>query len=57
MNDLGGKEVIVRLVAADGGYIAEFPVDTPYFDFEVKEGTVRVEVIGSGEIFETIFVK
>lgn len=57
MNDLGGKEIIVRLVAADGGYIAEFPVDTPYFDFEVKEGTVRVEVIGSGEIFETIFVK
>lgn len=57
MNDLGGKEVIVRLVAPDGTYVAEFPVNTPYFEFEIKGNTSKVEVIGDVDIFETVFVK
>lgn len=57
MNDLGGKEIIVRLVAADGTYVAEFPVTTSYFDFEIKDNAAKVEVIGDVEIFETVFVK
>ena len=57
MNSLTGKEVIVRLVAPDGTYVAEFPVNTPYFEFEIKGNTSKVEVIGDVDIFETVFVK
>lgn len=57
MNDLRGREVIVRLAAADGTYIAEFPVTTSYFEFNIKDKAVKVEVLGNAEIFEAIFVK
>lgn len=57
MNDLDGKEIIVRLVAADGSFVAEFPVTTSYFEFAIKDNAVKVEVLGNMEIFETVFVK
>lgn len=57
MNDLRGREVIVRLAAADGTYIAEFPVTTSYFEFNIKDKAVKVEILGNAEIFEAIFVK
>jgi hypothetical protein len=57
MNDLKGREVIVRLAAADGTYIAEFPVTTSYFEFNIKDKAVKVEILGNAEIFEAIFVK
>ena len=57
MNDLKGREVIVRLADAAGSYVAEFPVNSPYFDFAVKDNAVKVEVLGNVEIFETVFVR
>lgn len=57
MNDLKGKELIVRQVADNGTYLAEFPVESSYFDFDIKEGASKVEVLGNVEIFETIFIR
>ena len=50
-------EVIVRLSDKKGKYTAEFCIDTSYFEFEMKDDAVNVEVIGDVKIFETVFVK
>ncbi len=52
-----GREVIVRLSDASGRYTAEFCIDGSYFEFEMKEDAVKVEVIGDADVFETVFVK
>lgn len=57
MNTEEGKELVVRLVAADGKYVAEFPVSTSYFEFDIKDNAVKVEILGEVKIFETIFIK
>lgn len=51
------REVIVRLSDKKGRYTAEFCIDTSYFEFEMKDDAVNVEVIGDVKIFETVFVK
>lgn len=51
------REVIVRLSDENGRYTAEFCIDTSYFEFEMKEDAVKVEVIGDVDVFETVFVK
>lgn len=51
------KEVIVRLSDRKGRYTAEFCIETSYFEFEMKEDAVKVEVIGNVPVFETVFVK
>lgn len=51
------REVIVRLSDAKGRYTAEFCIETSYFEFEMKEDAVKVEVIGDVPVFETVFVK
>lgn len=51
------KEVIVRLSDGSGRYTAEFCINTSYFEFEMKEDAVNVEVIGDVRVFETVFVK
>ena len=51
------KEVIVRLSDGSGKYTAEFCINSSYFEFEMKEDAVRVEVIGDVRVFETVFVK
>lgn len=57
MNDLSGKEIYVRQVAKDGTYIAEYPVDTAYFEFEIKDNAAKVEVLSGAEVFEAVFVE
>lgn len=52
-----GREVIVRLSDGRGRYTAEFCIDVSYFEFEMKEDAVKVEVIGDVPVFETVFVK
>lgn len=50
------REVIVRLSDAKGQYTAEFCIELSYFEFEMKEDAVKVEVIGDVPVFETVFV-
>ena len=57
MNDLQGRQVYVRQVAADGRYIAEYPVESAYFDFEIKENAAKVEILSGAEVFEAVFVR
>lgn len=52
-----GREVIIRLSDATGKYTAEFCIDNSYFEFDMKEDAVKVEVIGDAGVFETVFVK
>ena len=52
-----GREVIVRLSDSRGKYTAEFCIYSSYFEFEMKEDAVKVEVIGDAGVFETVFVK
>ena len=52
-----GHEVILRLSDAKGRYTAEFCIDTSYFEFEMKEDAIKVEVIGDVDVFEAVFVK
>ncbi len=50
-------EVIVRLADDKGRYTAEFCIDSSYFEFEMKEDAVKVEVIGNISVLEAVFVK
>ena len=52
---LDGKTVYVRQVDAEGNYIAEFPVSSSYFTCVVKPGVVKMELVGTANVFETIF--
>ena len=52
-----GREVIVRLSDAKGQFTAEFCIVESYFEFEMKEDAVKVEVLGDVRVFETVFVK
>lgn len=52
-----GREVIIRLSDSRGRYTAEFCIDNSYFEFEMKEDAVKVEVIGNAGVFEAVFVK
>lgn len=56
MNNPENHEVIVRLSDRSGKYVAEFCIDSSYFEFELKEDAIKVEIIGDTEVFETIFV-
>ena len=51
------REVIVRLSDKKGKFTAEFCIDSSYFEFEMKDDAVNVEVIGDVKVFETVFVK
>ncbi|MBE6232942.1 MAG: hypothetical protein E7118_00530 [Bacteroidales bacterium] len=51
-----GGNVFLRQLASDGSLVAEFVVKAPYTSMEIKNGAVKVDVLGKVEIFETIFV-
>lgn len=57
MKDLAGTEIYVRQVSSDGGYIAEYPVKSAYFEFEIKADAAKVEIVGNADVFEAVFVK
>lgn len=48
--------VLFRQIGTDGGLIAEFVVKSPYTEFDLKEGAVKVDVLGEVDIYESIFV-
>ena len=50
------KMVLFRQIGTDGRLIAEFVVKSPYTEFDLKEGAVKVDVLGEVDIYETIFV-
>ena len=51
-----GERVIFRQISTDGSLVAEFIVKTPFSTFDIKNGAVKVDVLGDVEIYETIFV-
>ena len=51
-----GEVVIFRQLGTDGKLLAEFVVNSPFTVFDLKEGAVKVDVLGNVDIYETIFV-
>ena len=51
-----GKTILFRQLGTDGSLIAEFIVRSPYSEFDLKEGAVKVDVLGDVDIYESIFV-
>ena len=51
-----GKRILFRQLATDGSLVAEFIVKSPYTTFDIKNGAVKVDVLGDVDIYETIFV-
>ena len=49
-------KVYLRQLARDGSLVAEFPVRSPYMTMPLKKGSVKVDIIGNVDVFETIFV-
>lgn len=50
------EPVIFRQLNIKGELVAEFVVKSPYMEFDLKEGAVKVDVLGEVDIYETIFV-
>lgn len=50
------KQVLFRQLDKYGKLVAEFVVKSPYTEFDLKEGAVKVDVLGEVDIYETIFV-
>ena len=48
--------VIFRQLNTKGELVAEFVVKSPYTEFDLKEGSIKVDVLGEVDIYETIFV-
>lgn len=48
--------VLFRQLNTKGELVAEFVVRSPYTEFDLKEGSVKVDVLGEVDIYETIFV-
>ena len=57
MKDLAGAEIYVRQMLPDGTYVAEYPVSTSYFEFEIKGNAAKVEIVGNADVFEAVFVE
>lgn len=51
-----GKQIIFRQLRTDGSLVAEFIVKSPYSRFDIKEGAVKVDILGDVEVYENIFV-
>lgn len=51
-----GKPVFFRQIATDGSLVAEFRLNSSCTSFDIKNGAVKVDVVGDVEIYECIFV-
>ena len=49
-------QVLFRQLDTKGRLVAEFIVKSPYTEFDLKEGSIKVDVLGEVDIYETIFV-
>lgn len=50
------KLVLFRQLRTDGSLVAEFVVRSPYTTFDLKEGAVKVDILGDVSVYENIFV-
>ena len=50
------SRIIFRQLRTDGSLVAEFIVKSPYTKFDLKEGAVKVDILGDVEVYENIFV-
>ena len=50
------KMVLFRQLDVKGKLVAEFIVRSPYTEYDLKDGAVKVDVLGDVDIYETIFV-
>ena len=50
------ETIIFRQLNTKGELVAEFVVRSPYTEFDLKEGSIKVDVLGDVDIYETIFV-
>ena len=50
------ETILFRQLNTKGELVAEFVVRSPYTEFDLKEGSVKVDVLGEVDIYETIFV-
>lgn len=51
-----GQQLLFRQLGTDGDLLAEFVLASPYSEFDLKEGAVKVDVLGNIDIYESIFV-
>lgn len=51
-----GKRLFFRQLRTDGSLAAEFILDSPSTTFDIKNGAVKVDIIGDVDIYECIFV-
>lgn len=50
------RQVLFRQLRTDGSLVAEFVLKSPFTTFDLKEGAVKVDVMGDITIYENIFV-
>lgn len=48
--------LLFRQIGTDGELVAEFVIKSPYSEYDLKEGAVKVDVLGDVDIYESIFV-
>lgn len=48
--------VLFRQIRTDGSLAAEFVVRSGYSEFHLKEGAVKVDIVGDVDVYENIFV-
>ena len=51
-----GKTIIFRQLRTDGSLVAEFVLKSPYSTFDIKQGAVKVDILGDVQVYENIFV-
>ena len=51
-----GRNVYFRQLSTDGSLVAEFKLNSACTSFDIKNGAVKVDVVGDAEIYECIFV-
>lgn len=51
-----GKQVLFRQLRTDGSLVAEFVLKSPFTTFDLKEGAVKVDILGDITVYENIFV-
>ena len=50
------ERIIFRQLRTDGSLVAEFILKSPYTSFDLKEGAVKVDILGDVQVYENIFV-
>ena len=51
-----GKRILFRQLRTDGSLVAEFILRSPFTTFDLKEGAVKVDILGDVTVYENIFL-